>query len=449
MANGGPRLPWPVRCFVREMITGGQNRRRTSVLVSFVSFGALCGCSPSSASATHGIDVADASSSTARLCPNGTCAKTMTDAGLAADDRADSGNALADHQLSPEARAVLSYIESLSGSGKILSGQQEFEADNEWNGETILSRINEYPAIRGFGIWEDSSLVPAHDPLEEAFASFVQNRTIPTFSWWVPSPAPGVKEKCLWIDRANGEAGACDAWTQPGSIRRALTPGTAEFDGFKASMDNAVLKLGFLASRNVPVLWRPFHEMNAWHPWYGPRGDGLGGVNTAADFQELWRYTFDYLVRVKHLDNLIWVFATNWNGASFADFYPGDSYVEIVGVDAYGSPTNTCSTNTGNPTDASRQYARLKSGYEQLSAAVFGGKPIACAENDYIPDPAQLATDGLQIAWFNTWEWPSLGCNLSSGVLERLYGYPQVITANELRRSLVSEEDAVAASRDL
>jgi mannan endo-1,4-beta-mannosidase len=43
---------------------------------------------------------------------------------------------------------------------------------------------------------------------------------------------------------------------------------------------------------------------------------------------------FDYFTATKKLDNLLWVYSPN-HGQKTADFYPGDKYVDLVGLDAY------------------------------------------------------------------------------------------------------------------
>jgi mannan endo-1,4-beta-mannosidase len=43
---------------------------------------------------------------------------------------------------------------------------------------------------------------------------------------------------------------------------------------------------------------------------------------------------FDYFTQTKGLNNLLWVYAPN-HGAKTARYYPGDHYVDLVGLDAY------------------------------------------------------------------------------------------------------------------
>jgi len=74
------------------------------------------------------------------------------------------------------------------------------------------------------------------------------------------------------------------------------------------------------------VLWRPFHEMNGGWFWWGAKKPAV--------FIQLWRQMFDYFTIQKKLNNLLWVYAANTGGRT-ADYYPGDGYVDLVGVDAY------------------------------------------------------------------------------------------------------------------
>lgn len=344
-----------------------------------------------------------------------------------------------DHPANPDliasAADVLRLVHGVrDAEGMILSGQQEWQENNTFEAHRIRGRVGDYPAIRGFGIWEEETLFPDTDPVQEAFESFVLHGTIPTFSWWVPSPTPGAKEACPYAALSAGTPGSCWSVEVAASVRAALTPGTPEFENLRVSMDHAATRLDYLADREVPVLWRPFHEMNAPHFWWGVGADGSGGDNTAAAFRELWRTVFDYLVHERQLHNLIWVFSMNWSGVPIAPLFPGIEYVDLLGASAYGADGNTCPTNEEDPAHRERAYVRLVRSYDQLSQPIFRDLPIVAGEVDYIPDPSRLRSDGLRLGWFLSWHWPSVGCNLAPGQLEQLYSRDEVITATELDR---------------
>lgn len=74
-----------------------------------------------------------------------------------------------------------------------------------------------------------------------------------------------------------------------------------------------------------PVVFRPFHEMTGDWFWWGKQ---IGAEN----YVRLYRLTVDYL-RSQGLDNLLYC----WSPDKFVDFsfYPGDDYVDILGLDIY------------------------------------------------------------------------------------------------------------------
>ena len=91
-------------------------------------------------------------------------------------------------------------------------------------------------------------------------------------------------------------------------------------------LDQLAEGLQQLKEAGVVVLWRPFHEMNGdWFWWCGKDPD---------TFVRLWRQMFDYFTRTKGLDNLLWVYSPN-HGNRTAAYYPGDHYVDLIGLDAY------------------------------------------------------------------------------------------------------------------
>ena len=105
-----------------------------------------------------------------------------------------------------------------------------------------------------------------------------------------------------------------------------LDPASETHKRWMAELDQIADGLQQLKAAGVVVLWRPFHEMNgAWFWWGGKEPE---------KFIKLWRHMFDYFTVTKGLDNLIWVYAPN-SGQTAADYYPGDHYADLVGLDAY------------------------------------------------------------------------------------------------------------------
>jgi hypothetical protein len=92
-----------------------------------------------------------------------------------------------------------------------------------------------------------------------------------------------------------------------------------------------------------PMLIRYGHEMNGhWYPW------GTANGNQRGEYVKAWRHVVD-LFRAAGATNALWVWSPNiLRGASnraLKEFWPGDRYVDLVGLTGYGvretSPNTT------------------------------------------------------------------------------------------------------------
>lgn len=83
--------------------------------------------------------------------------------------------------------------------------------------------------------------------------------------------------------------------------------------------------------KKIPIIFRPFHEMNGNWFWWGE------GNCSASDYVELWRKTVR-LLRDKHnVHQILYAYSPNIveSDAEYLKYYPGDSYVDILGIDIY------------------------------------------------------------------------------------------------------------------
>ena len=111
---------------------------------------------------------------------------------------------------------------------------------------------------------------------------------------------------------------------QPAFSLSAILSGN--YDTFLTNWATAV------ASYKRPILLRFAHEMNGnWYPWSA----GING-NTPAQYIAVWRKIHDIFV-AKGATNVIWVWSPNVDNTDPAAFYPGDSYVDMVGLDGYNN----------------------------------------------------------------------------------------------------------------
>jgi mannan endo-1,4-beta-mannosidase len=142
-------------------------------------------------------------------------------------------------------------------------------------------------------------------------------------SFHEPYPRSGVKG--FGQTRCRNSPAASD----PDWFRRVVTARTAEHRALLHDLSYLADHLGYLAAQGVPVLLRPYHEMNA-------RGCGSGFWWAAQQpqlFRSLWRTTYDYLVHKRRLHNLVFVWApSTWDpghGTEPSAYYPGGAYVDV------------------------------------------------------------------------------------------------------------------------
>lgn len=85
----------------------------------------------------------------------------------------------------------------------------------------------------------------------------------------------------------------------------------------------------------IPIVFRPFHEMNGSWFWWGH------GNCTPEEFQLLWKQTYNLLTKTYHVHNLLYCYSTDVvkNENEYLKFYPGDDYVDILGMDLYHKET--------------------------------------------------------------------------------------------------------------
>ena len=142
--------------------------------------------------------------------------------------------------------------------------------------------------------------------------------------------------------------------------KQLLTPGTPLNRRWCDQVDVVAGYLRQLRDAHIPVLFRPYHEMNGGWFWWGGRP---GKDGSAA----LYRMIHDRFVNVHHLDNLVWVWNLNapnpgWPAAE--KYYPGAEYVDVVSLDVYG--------------EFKQEF------YEEL-VKLAGDKPLALAEVGKLP----------------------------------------------------------------
>ena len=306
---------------------------------------------------------------------------------------------------SPEARALLNFLYSISGH-YTLAGQHNYpNTIAQWT-DRAYDFTGKYPAVFGqdFGFQggDDKDSTRARPAVVEEAIRQYRNGAIVTFTWHAVRPTDN--EPVTFRDSVQGHLSDFE-------FHELLTPGTDLYKRWCAQVDVIAGYLKQLRDARVPVLWRPYHEVNGNWFWWGGR---KGPQGSAA----LYRQLFDRFVNYHHLDNLIWVWNANSPGADgkgpgpYADYFPGLQYADVLSVDVYGE---------------------FKQSYYDDLLALAAGKPIALGEVGGVPSPAILQQQP-KYTWFMTWsEFIEMYNPLEA--VRAIYDAPDVLTRDDPRLS--------------
>jgi mannan endo-1,4-beta-mannosidase len=304
----------------------------------------------------------------------------------------------------PAARALLHDLDTISGHATI-AGQHNYPNTVSRYSDRVYDLTGEYPGIFGqdFGFSggdDKDSALGRPSMIEEVIRQY-RNGAVIALTWH--SVRPTEDEPVTFRDSVQGHLTDWE-W------RQLLTPGTALNMRWRRQVDRIAGYLKELEDAGVPVLFRPYHEMNGKWFWWGGRP---GPDGSAA----LYRQLYDRYVHVHHLNNLVWVWNVNSPSASagpVADYFPGSAYADVLTMDIY---------------EPFRQEL-----YDQMVALADPlHKPIALAEVAAMPSLATLAAQP-RWAYFMMWSGLAEGSN-SLDQLQTVFHAPNIVNRGDSRLS--------------
>jgi mannan endo-1,4-beta-mannosidase len=230
---------------------------------------------------------------------------------------------LIDKNATKETVALYANLKRLSQKG-ILFGHQESEAYGvgwkELPGKSDVKLVcGSFAAVHGWDVGNEGQEnnvdgVKFSDMLTWMNEAYKRGG-INTVSWHVDNPVTGE-----------------DAWHKTPVVKD-LLPGAS---GHAAYVKQLGYVADFLAKSKGPVIFRPFHEHNGDWFWWGK------GNCTEEEYIQLWRFTVDYLKNTRNLHHLIYAFSPDRSRLNLQDgqkdylyAYPGDAYVDVIGLDNY------------------------------------------------------------------------------------------------------------------
>jgi mannan endo-1,4-beta-mannosidase len=304
-------------------------------------------------------------------------------------------------EATPAARVLLQELDSVSGKAT-LSGEHNFPNTVSLYSNRVYELTGHYPAVFGqdfgFAASDDKDSTLGRASLVQEVIRQYRAGAVIALCWHEVRPTED--EPVTFHDSVQGKL---TDW----EFQQVITPGTDLHARWERQVDRIAGYLRELQDAGVPVLFRPYHEMNGNWFWWGGRPGANGTM-------AMYRMIYDRYVHVHHLNNLIWVWNVNApsvNAGPVDQYWPGANYVDVVALDVYG--------------------AFEQSYYDSMLALADGHKPIALAEVGVMPTLDVLAR---QPRWTYMMMWSGFaeGAN-PPALLQAIFHAPNVVDRGDPR----------------
>jgi mannan endo-1,4-beta-mannosidase len=243
-----------------------------------------------------------------------------------------SKNLTIDKKATKETRALFKNLKKLSENHTLFGHQHATEYGHGWYGPAedksdVKMVVGSHPAVIGIDF---SGFTNRNEEARTAYKSNVRKVTIDAYNrggvitaaWHFPNPISG--RSFNWV---RGDTV---------TVADKLIPGGTHHAKYNEILDGIAEWALTLKGKNgnlVPIIFRPYHEFDGGWFWWGKPHV------SKENFITLWRYTVSYLRDKKGVHNFLYAFSPDNKFRTLDQFlerYPGDDYVDMVGMDNYG-----------------------------------------------------------------------------------------------------------------
>ena len=238
---------------------------------------------------------------------------------------------LIDEKATDETKALFNNLYDLSKKYILFGHQHATEYGHGWQGDEnrsdVRSVTGSHPAVigvdfNGLSGRPESGIEQTKKQLQKTIADTYNRGGVVTVSWHFNNPASG--GGFYWVDTVSKPA------------VKLIIPGSSHHDIYK----NILRTLASVAhstkgndGKLVPMIFRPYHEFDGDWFWWGR------AHCTIDEFKTLWRFTVSYLRDSLQVHNFIYAFSPDnrfLTEEQYLERYPGDEWVDMVGIDNYG-----------------------------------------------------------------------------------------------------------------
>ncbi|WP_051199938.1 glycoside hydrolase family 26 protein [Flavobacterium subsaxonicum] len=248
---------------------------------------------------------------------------------------------MADPNATAETVALFYNLKKLQKTKYLIGQQDAFNSfyNNQGGSSDIKKATGSDPALLGSDFMFITDNQNNGDPsnwfyqqelkitadVKEAYSKGMVN----IFCWHLREPYHG---ETFYADDMTAEEKA--------TAFASILPNGANHAYFVSKLDKVADVLNNLKAPDgklIPVIFRPFHEFDGSWFWWG------ANYATPEQYKQAWQFLVAYLRDTKGVHNVIYAFSpdnTYTTESQYLSRYPGDAFVDVLGMDNYGDFSN-------------------------------------------------------------------------------------------------------------
>jgi mannan endo-1,4-beta-mannosidase len=238
---------------------------------------------------------------------------------------------LIDKKATPETKTLFKSLGKLSKKHTLFGHQHATEYGHGWSGDKgrsdVKSVTGSHPAVIGVDVMgftgrPAEQIEKTKDALRQNVIDTYNRGGITTVAWHFSNPVSGGGFN--WVDSISLPA-----------VKYIIPGGEAheKYKGILTEIGEWAKSVRGSDGTQVPMIFRPYHEFDGGWFWWGKPHC------TREEFISLWQFTVTYLRDIIGVHNFIYAFSPDnkfRTETEFLERYPGDAYVDMVGMDNYG-----------------------------------------------------------------------------------------------------------------
>ncbi len=316
---------------------------------------------------------------------------------------------IVDKNATDETKALYSNLWAIQSKGFMFGHHDDLWYGRKWYNESGRSDTKDvcgdYPAVFSFDVAE------IMDNRYQNEANVIRKR--------VAIEAYNRGEVLTACAHLNNPLTGGDSWDNSSKevVKEILKDGSTTNIKFKVWLDRLADFASNLKGEDgklIPILFRPFHEHTQSWSWWG------SSCTTQDEFIALWKFTVNYLRDTKGVHNFIYAISPQIDSVQGEDNFlfrwPGNDYVDFLGIDAYHGLNPT--TLTTNLNTLSRLSKELKKPCGVTETGVEGIQRDGVPEKNYwtqqILTPATGQFISLIVMWRNAYDPSESGSHFYS-----------------------------------